>query len=587
MANFCGKCGSKLNRRNGLCPKCDAKELGREKVRFGVAGLLIILAAAILVVTFLINNQKDNDMKGDSVNIIEKNTDTDIKAESGTEHKLIRIERLQDNGRVDQVCELSYNDAGQISNVMRWTYADDGQQVFENAYPIEYDKDGRMIRNGILGLGAYSEYEYNEDGQLIRSVAAEGGSISTSYEYNDDGKLQKTTTQAEGADTVVVYQYDKDGRIQYRIETTQYYDGEIEEISYHYTYDQNGQLIEMNSDSSTTYYSYDQTKRISEIISEDDTYHIEKHYSYDCKPLVICEETWTLLDGNSTYSYGRVEIQDVMNHVILSQYFGQGKMEADTAGNLVQIRNEEDEFTLKFYYSDITSHATGQASPMERNSIEESLSTVTIDMDCDHIFEIFPGKNGIETSCRFCGISMDDLINAGIVLPDVDCEHNYEKVIQTNGTPAYECKNCHNILLYNCPPLTELKLLSDTNAKGRNDDIKYGTFYHNGREWLNAVRFWVADKSGYTNTEYMEVYLANAYTELYIVTFAAKESDDHANMTLRFYGDGELLYEVTDITKDAKEIDTRIDISDVEVLKVECSTEKDAFGYCILQGIVS
>ena len=214
-------------------------------------------------------------------------------------------------------------------------------------------------------------------------------------------------------------------------------------------------------------------------------------------------------------------------------------------------------------------------------------ANVSIDMNCNHIFEVFTGKHGVETSCRFCGISMNDLFNAGIVLPDVDCEHNYEKVIQTNGTPAYECKNCHNILLYNFPPLTELKLLSDTNAKGKNDDIKYGTFYHNGREWLNAVRFWVADKSGYTNTEYIEVYLANAYTVLDIVAFAAKESEDDTNMTLRFYGDGELLYEMTDITKNSKEKDARIDVTDIEVLKVECSTEKDAFGYCILQGIVS
>lgn len=218
---------------------------------------------------------------------------------------------------------------------------------------------------------------------------------------------------------------------------------------------------------------------------------------------------------------------------------------------------------------------------------EETVPDVIINMDCNHIFEVFTGKHGVETSCRFCGISMDDLNNAGIILPDIECEHKYEKIIQTNGTPAHECRNCHNILLYNNPPLTDLKLLSDTNADGKNDDIKYGTFYHNGWEWNDAVRFWVTDKSGYTNTESMEVYLANAYTELYIVAFAAEESEGDTNMTLRFYGDGELLYEMTDITKDSKEKDTRIDVTDIEVLKVECSTEKDAFGYCVLHGIVS
>lgn len=350
MANFCGKCGSKLNRKNGLCPKCDAKELKREKWRFIVAGLLILLAVVILVLAFASENRKNDDEKGDTVSIIKKNTDTDIEAEPVVERKLIRIERHQDNGKVDQVCELSYNDAGQISNVMRWSYDDNGQQVFENAYPIEYDEEGRMIRNGILGLGAYSEYEYNEDGQLIHSVAAEGGSVNTDYEYSDSGKLLQTLTQAEGADTVVAYQYDSEGRILHRIETTQYYDGESEETSYRYIYDQNGLLVEIDSDDSTTYYSYDQKNRISEMISEDDIYRIEKHYRYDCEPFVICDETWTLLEGNNTYYFGAAEIQDVMEHTIISLYFGQGKIETDELGYITQIRNEADGFTLKFSY---------------------------------------------------------------------------------------------------------------------------------------------------------------------------------------------------------------------------------------------
>ena len=225
------------------------------------------------------------------------------------------------------------------------------------------------------------------------------------------------------------------------------------------------------------------------------------------------------------------------------------------------------------------------------NTLEETqettISSVNIDMNCEHIFEVFNGKHKVETSCRFCGISMDDLNNAGITLPDIDCEHYYKIVIQTNGTPAYECEKCHNIRIYPFPTLTELKLLSDTNEQGKNDDVKYGTFYHNGWEWQNAVRFWVANKSGYNNTESMEVYLANAYTELYLVAFAAEESDNNTNMTLRFYGDGQLLYEMTDITKDSEEKDTRIDITDIEVLKVECLTQVDAFGYCILHGTVS
>lgn len=214
-----------------------------------------------------------------------------------------------------------------------------------------------------------------------------------------------------------------------------------------------------------------------------------------------------------------------------------------------------------------------------------SVSAINIDMDCDHIFEVFNGKEGIETSCRFCGISQTDLFNAGITLPDEPCDCEYETVMQTNGTPAYECKKCHNIKIKQSASLTELKLISDTNAPGKKEDIKYGNFYHKGQEWEDTVRFWVIDKSGYTNLESMEVSLANSYSTLVALAFAGKESDDTTNMTLRFYGDGELLYEMKDIVLDAEESYAEIDVTDVEILKVECTTDVNAFGYCYLQGI--
>ena len=212
-------------------------------------------------------------------------------------------------------------------------------------------------------------------------------------------------------------------------------------------------------------------------------------------------------------------------------------------------------------------------------------ANLNIDMNCNHIFEVFNGKDRVKTRCRFCGISMDDLNDAGIELPHVDCEHDYETVMQTNGAPAYECKKCHNIMIKPSAYFTELKLLSDTNAKGKTDDVKFGTFHHNGWDWHDAVRFWVADKDGYTNMESFEVYLARSYTSLEAIAFADHESDENANMKLRFYGDGELLCEITDITKDVEEKSARIDISDIEVLKIECSTATNAFGYCVLQGI--
>ena len=52
MAEFCGKCGSRLITTNGLCPKCDEREIVREKWRFIVAGVLLFVAILILMFAF-------------------------------------------------------------------------------------------------------------------------------------------------------------------------------------------------------------------------------------------------------------------------------------------------------------------------------------------------------------------------------------------------------------------------------------------------------------------------------------------------------------------------------------------------------
>lgn len=241
-----------------------------------------------------------------------------------------------------------------------------------------------------------------------------------------------------------------------------------------------------------------------------------------------------------------------------------------------------------------TTEEPGTDSPVESTTEpSQPASTgraIDIDMDCDHIFEVFSGKQGIETSCRFCGISEEELVAAGVDWKPRTCEGecDFETVIQTNGTPAYECSKCHRIMICASPGLSDLRLLSDTNAKGKHEDVKFGSFYEKGRTWNDLVRFWVIKKKGYTNTESMEVYLAGSYTTLVALAFAGGESDEDTNMTLRFYGDGTLLYEMKDIVLGSEEEYSyaEIDVTDVKILKVECTTDVKAFGYCFLNGIV-
>lgn len=350
MANYCGRCGSKLNPQNGLCPKCDKKEVAREKLRFAVAGILIAAAASIVYFTFFAKPLEIRHQSDPPAYVQETDSEDSIEIDTSNNRKLVRIERYQDNGGMDRSYELSYNEDGNINNVIIWSYDEDGQQVFDNTYPIEYDAEGRVIRNGIIGMGSYSEYEYDDAGLLVHSMEAEGGAVNTDYEYDERGRLIQSLTQGEGVDTIVTYRYDYEDKILARIERNEYHDGTVEESTYLYNYNQKKQLSSIESDTSETRYEYDAEGRISKIVFADDTSSTVKRYQYDCKPFVICTETWTLKENNQTFSFGTAEIQDVMDHTIFSIHIGQGSAETDDEGYLTWIKSAADDVIIQFLY---------------------------------------------------------------------------------------------------------------------------------------------------------------------------------------------------------------------------------------------
>lgn len=251
-------------------------------------------------------------------------------------------------------------------------------------------------------------------------------------------------------------------------------------------------------------------------------------------------------------------------------------------------------------YTDKKEPATECTIPLQETATEavpeateESESpteaAIIVDPNCNHIFEVIQRDGWVKLNCRFCGISEEDLRAIDPDWKRERCEEcTRELVIQTNSTPAYECTKCHNIMICPSPDLSQLKLLSDTNEEGSHEDVKFGEFYEQGRTWDATVRFWVADKPGWSNTESLEVYLGSSYETLFIMAYAGEHSDKDANMTLRFYGDGEFLYEMNDIVfvEGDDAYDATVDISNVDVLKVECCTDVDAFGYCFLCGVV-
>ena len=350
MARFCGKCGSKLDSESGLCPKCDKKRTPKMKWLVFVSGILLITAAFILCVLLLSKRREIPPLSDTSTN--EKVVDSSdcTEKELLNDRKLVRIERYQDNGGMEQLYELSYGKNGSINNVTVWSFGKDGEQVLEKIYPIEYDAAGRVIRNGIAEQGSYIEYKYDESGYLVHSIEIEGGVSNTDYEYDGSGRLIQSFMQSDCVDTTITYQYDDMGNIFVRTERDEYSFGTVEEKTYHYHYNQQKQLSSVVSDCSETRFTYDTQGRVCEIVSEDDTGRNTTQYRYDCSPFVICTQTQELEEANLSIRFSTADIKDTMDHRILSVHIGQGIPQVDNEGYLSQVRSDEEGFTMKFLY---------------------------------------------------------------------------------------------------------------------------------------------------------------------------------------------------------------------------------------------
>lgn len=350
MARFCGKCGSKLNSKDGLCPKCDAKDAGGEKWYFLIAGVLFLTAIVIVYFTFFSRTPEKPFPSDNRASLQESDLSDAIVEDIADSRKLVRIERYQDDSGMELLYELSYGENGNISNITVWSFGKDGEQVLARIYPIEYDVAGRVIRNGIMEQGSFNGYEYNEDGLLVHSVGIEGGQANTDYAYDEYGRLTQSFLQSDQINTTVTYQYDNEGNILIRTERDEYSFGTVEERTYHYQYNREKQLSSIMSNNSETHYTYDLQGRICEIVTRDDTGSSTMQYRYDCAPFVICTQTQEIEDENISIHFATADIRDIMDHKILSVHIGRGIPQTDDEGYLTQVRSKEEGFTIKFLY---------------------------------------------------------------------------------------------------------------------------------------------------------------------------------------------------------------------------------------------
>lgn len=143
--------------------------------------------------------------------------------------------------------------------------------------------------------------------------------------------------------------------------------------------------------------------------------------------------------------------------------------------------------------------------------------------------------------------------------------------------------------------LTSLSVLSCTNSTGGansvnnpDEDVAIGSFTDvHGNTHEQAIKFWVVNRAGYTNTESI-TYDVSGYSmmtgEVVCARLKSGRCERNASMYIRFYLDNVLIYESKPIDEYSLPEEYTIDLTGGSILQIECYTDEAFFGESLLSG---
>lgn len=130
--------------------------------------------------------------------------------------------------------------------------------------------------------------------------------------------------------------------------------------------------------------------------------------------------------------------------------------------------------------------------------------------------------------------------------------------------------------------LADCKVIKHTDQGG--EDIKVGDWKDNfGTLHENSIKFWVREARGYMDTETICYRVDNQdYTELSGCVVASTKNEPNAVCEVYIYVDGVCEYYSGLIDNDSRPDSFSIDVYGGCEIEVECTTDSNAFGHCIV-----
>lgn len=135
-------------------------------------------------------------------------------------------------------------------------------------------------------------------------------------------------------------------------------------------------------------------------------------------------------------------------------------------------------------------------------------------------------------------------------------------------------------------PLTECKKHSASNAEAHFADVKIGNWNARSGKLNDSIRFCVANKKSYKNTHYINYVLGGNYTQMTGLVSFCEKSDDFAEAEVKIYLDNELAYESITLSDLSDDDDFTLDVEDVKMVRIVCSTTQKGSAYCVVAASV-
>lgn len=136
-------------------------------------------------------------------------------------------------------------------------------------------------------------------------------------------------------------------------------------------------------------------------------------------------------------------------------------------------------------------------------------------------------------------------------------------------------------------PLTWYSYESTSNQEGSHSDVDIGTWKDTrGTAYDHAIKFWVMERPGMNDTEYIEYVLSRSYSELSLTMAAEQGSAPNTSSKILVYADGVVIYESVWIGNDTLPVEKMLDITGCHRIRIVCTTDSNNSCYCIVSALL-